>query len=319
MPEERVVITRNIPGLEEALQDLPPEWSVWVNPRDEASEDDLIEEIENCTGLLCVNIPITERTFRAARRLRVVSNYGVGVDHIDLEAAKAHGVAVANLPDEVTYSTAEMAMALMLACVRRIGEADRFMRKTGGFPPPGQEIRGNNLRGKTLGLLGFGRIGQAVGRMAGAFGMKLIYHARRRRTEAEEELDAAYRDLPALLREADVLSIHVPGGEGTRHLVGREELAQMRPSAVLINTARGTVVDEQALVEALRSGKLKAAGLDVYEREPELTPGLTELENVVLAPHIGTSTWETRLEMTKGALRNLAAALQGRQPSSRVV
>ena len=317
---ERVVVTRDVPGLGEALAGLPAEWQVWVNrePRP-LTREELREHLEDATGVLVVGDSIDAELLASARALRVISNYGVGVDNIDLDAAAARGIAVTNLPEEVTYSTAELTMALMLACVRRVCEADRFVRRNNPFSKAFNTFMGTNLQGKTLGLIGFGRIAQRVARLAQAFEMKVIYYSRTRRLAEEQALGVEYRELYNLLREADVVSVHVPATPQTRHLIDRAALAQMKKSAVLINTARGSVVDEKALAEALERGQIRGAGLDVFEEEPKIHETLVRLENVVLTPHIGTTTLEARLAMTRRAVENLRAFLAGEEVEHRVV
>lgn len=317
---ERVVVTKVVPGLDEALAGLPPDWRVEVHrePRP-LTREELARFIEDATGVLVIGDRIDEEVLAPARALRVISNYGVGVDNIDLGAAAARGIAVTNLPEEVTYSTAELTMALMLACVRRVCEADRYVRRNNPFSKAFNTFLGTNLQGKTLGLIGFGRIAQRVARLAQAFEMKVIYFSRTRRIPEEQALGVEYRDFPELLREADVVSVHVPATAQTRHLIDRAALAQMKKSAVLINTARGSVVDEHALAEALERGEIGGAGLDVFEEEPKVHDTLVRLENVVLTPHIGTTAIEARLAMTRRAVENLRAFLSGEDVEHRVV
>ncbi len=250
--------------------------------------------------------------------LRVVANYAVGYDNVDLAACAGRGVAVANTPGVLTEATADMAFALLLAAARRLPEGDALVRG-GGWTgwQPGQ-LLGVPVGGKTLGLVGMGRIGQAVARRARGFGMELLYHQRTRDLEAERDLGARYAALDELLRGSDFVSLHVPLTPQTRHLIGRRELAQLRPTAVLVNTSRGPVVDEAALVAALSGGELFAAGLDVFEREPEVEPGLAALPNVVLAPHLGSATMATRTEMALACARAIVDVLGGRRPPNLV-
>lgn len=319
-PVERIVVTKPVPGLDEALAQLPPEWQIEVNrePRPFTREE-LLHALATATGVVLMGDRLDAEAIAAAPSLRVISNYGVGVDNIDLDAAASRGIAVTNLPDEVTYSTAELTMALMLACVRRVCEADRFVRKHNPYPWRPAFFMGSNLQGKTLGLIGFGRIGQRVARLAQAFEMRVLYYSRTRRMADERALGAEYRDFNALLEEADILSLHVPATEATRRLIDREALARMKKSAFLINTSRGSVVDEAALAEALERGELAGAGLDVFEEEPKIHEALLRLENVVLTPHIGTSALEARLAMTRRAVANLHACLTGGEVEHRVV
>ncbi|MGB3970692.1 MAG: D-glycerate dehydrogenase, partial [Limnochordia bacterium] len=308
----RIVVTRKIPGIEEASQALPPHWKVWVNPSEfELTRTELVEQASDADGMLVCGDRIDDSLMAAMPRMKVLSNYGVGLDNIDLEAAQRRGIIVRNLPDAVTYSTAELAVALMLACTRRITEADRLVRGSNPFARTPTIVIGRNLRGKTLGIVGFGRIGQKVAEMAKAFEMKTIYYSRSRKPEAERHLAAEYRSLEDLLKTADVVSLHVPGGDSTRHLLGPEQLMLMKREAILINVSRGTVVDEAALAEALCSGRVAAAGLDVYEYEPFVNERLAALPNVVLTPHIGCSTWDTRYAMTTKAVENIYEVLAG--------
>ncbi|HXK97652.1 MAG TPA: D-glycerate dehydrogenase [Limnochordia bacterium] len=308
----RIVVTRKIPGIEEASQALPPPWKVWVNPSEfELTRTELVEQASDADGMLVCGDRIDDSLMAAMPRMKVLSNYGVGLDNIDLEAAQRRGIIVRNLPDAVTYSTAELAVALMPACTRRITEADRLVRGSNPFARTPTIVIGRNLRGKTLGIVGFGRIGQKVVEMAKAFEMKIIYYSRSRKPEAERHLAAEYRSLEDLLKTADVVSLHVPGGDSTRHLLGPEQLMLMKREAILINVSRGTVVDEAALAEALCSGRVAAAGLDVYEYEPFVNERLAALPNVVLTPHIGCSTWDTRYAMTTKAVENIYEVLAG--------
>lgn len=253
--------------------------------------------------------------------VKIVANFGAGVDHIDLDAAGRSGLVVTNTPDAVTEPTADLAMMLILMAARRGGEAERLLRSGGwaGWAPT--EMLGRSLGGKTLGLLGFGRIAQAVARRAAGFGMRILYHSRSGAPAELEDGCGASRapTLEALAEASDVLSIHVPGGEGTRHLVDAHLIARMKPTAILVNTARGTVVDEPALAAALRERRIFAAGLDVFEREPQVHPDLLGLENVALIPHLGSATVEARTAMGLQAAANLEAFFDGREPPNRVV
>jgi lactate dehydrogenase-like 2-hydroxyacid dehydrogenase len=252
---------------------------------------------------------------------RVLGNYGVGVNHIDLEACKRLGLVVTNTPDVLTDATAELAILLMLAAARRAGEGERELRagRWAGWRPT--HMMGAQVTGKTLGLVGFGRIGQATASKAHhGLGMRILYHSRRRAgPEVEAETGAQFRDsLDELMAEADFVSLHMPGGAETRHLIDARRLGLMKPSAMLINTARGPVVDEAALAAALAGGRIAGAGLDVYEREPQVGPGLLELDSVVLLPHLGSATLETRTAMGLRVADNLDAFFEGRPPPDRV-
>jgi len=272
--------------------------------------------VADCQGLLCtISDTIDARLMDAAPNLKIIANYGVGYNNVDVAAAAQRGILVTNTPGILTNATADLAMALILAVGRRIVEGDRMVREGKfRFWAPFHFL-GCEISGKTLGIIGLGRIGRAVARRAAGFGMNILYHNRRRLPpEREAALRIEHTDLESLLSESDFVSLHVPLTEETHHLIGTRELSFMQPSAFLINTARGPVVDEVALVDALRRGTIAGAGLDVYENEPELAPGLGELGNVVLLPHVGSATAETRYKMAAMAAENLVAGLAGRIP-----
>lgn len=256
---------------------------------------------------------------QSERRARIVANFGVGVNHIDLEAARAAGVVVTNTPDVLTDDTADLAILLMLAVLRRAGEGERELRSGGwtGWRPT--HLLGTRLSGKTLGIVGLGRIGSAVARRArDGFGMRVLAWTRRAPASARPGVTLA-DSLDALLAESDVVSLHCPATAETRRLIGAPQFARMRRTAVLINTARGDVVDEAALVEALEQRQIAGAGLDVFEREPAVHPGLLGRDDVVLLPHLGSATAETREAMGMRALANLEACFAGAPPPDRVV
>ncbi len=276
----------------------------------------LLQSIADKEGLLCtITDRIDAEVLARAPALKVIANYGVGFDHIEVAAATRRGIVVTNTPGVLTETTADLAFALILAAARRIVEGDRRVRegKFQYFAP--FLFLGQDVNGKTLGIIGCGRIGRAVARRAAGVDLRIIYWSRTRlEPRQEQELRASYTPLDQLLREADFVTLHVPLTPQTRHLIGSRELALMKPSAYLINTSRGPVVDEAALVAALRQGRLRGAGLDVYEQEPELAPGLADLENAVLLPHVGSATIETRTRMALMAADNLLAGLRGEQP-----
>jgi glyoxylate reductase len=255
----------------------------------------------------------------AGPSLKVIANYAVGFDNVDLEECRRRGVRVTNTPDVLTDATADLAWTLMLAAARHVVAGDALVRggKWNGWAP--RQFLGSQLSGATLGILGAGRIGSAVARRSIGFGMKVIYADRSVNADLERELGARRVDFDTLIAEADVLSLHIPMASEHRHLIGAEQLARMKPTAVLVNTARGPIVDEAALVEALRSGQIAAAGLDVYENEPRLAPGLAELANVVLLPHLGSATTATRQKMSQMAAENAIAVLTGREPPNPVI
>jgi glyoxylate reductase len=253
-----------------------------------------------------------------APKLRVVSNVAVGYDNIDVPACTARGVVATNTPDVLTEATADLAWALILAAARRVPEADRFARSGKWKKWDWTMLRGADVHGRTLGILGAGRIGQATGHRAVGFSMQVLYTSRERKLLFEHTTQARRVDFRTLLRESDFLSIHVPLSKETRHLIGAKELAHMKPGAILVNTARGPIVDEAALAKALQAGKLAAAGLDVFEKEPRIHPGLLKLENVALLPHIGSATDSARRKMVETALRNCIAALKGEIPPNAI-
>jgi glyoxylate reductase len=245
----------------------------------------------------------------------MIANFGVGYDNIDLQAVTSRGIPVSNTPGVVTDATADVTLALILSSARRVVEGDRRVR-AGEFRFFAPLIfLGRDVSGKTLGIIGLGEIGKAVARRASGFDMRILYHNRRRIPEDQEkDLNVEYAEMKSLLSQADFISLHVPLTPETRHLIGSAELSCMKPNAFLINASRGPVVDEKALVEALQKQAIAGAGLDVYENEPALTPGLTDLDNVVLLPHVGTSTLETRTRMAHMAGQNLLAGLRGETP-----
>ena len=288
-------------------EDAPPEATVRA----------LLPEV---SGLLPTGPdPVPAAMIEAALRLKVIGNYGVGYNNIDVATATRRRILVTNTPGVLTEATADTTWALIMAVARRTVEADAYVR-AGKFDGWRASLfQGMELAGKTLGIIGLGLIGQAVARRALGFGMRVIYAGRRRAAaEVEAALRARFVPLEDLLREADIVSLHCPLTHETRHLLDARRLALMKPTAYLINTARGPIVEEKALVEALRAGRIAGAGLDVYEEEPRLAAGLADLSNVVLFPHIGSSTLEAREGMARLAAENILAALEGRRPPNLV-
>lgn len=264
-------------------------------------------------------IPLLSRridgpTLERLPRLRIVANCAAGTDNIDLAAARRRGVIVTNTPGVLTEATADLTWALVLAVARRLKEGLELLSRGRweGWHP--MLLLGLELKGATLGIVGAGRIGEAVARRAVGFGMRILYTSRRRKPELEQDLGAAFVPLETLLAESDVVTLHVPATAATRGLIGRRELGTMRPGAILINTARGDVVDEAALLEALASGRLAGAGLDVYAAEPRVHPDLVAHPRVVTLPHVGSATHVTRRAMARLALENVRAVLAGRAP-----
>jgi glyoxylate reductase len=251
--------------------------------------------------------------------LAIVANYAVGFDNIDVDECTRRGVLASNTPDVLTETTADTAWALMMAAARRIAEGDRFLRGRQPWIWEPEMMLGQDVHGKVLGIVGFGRIGQAVARRGSGFGMRVLYSdVVRPPAEVESELRAEHRQLDDLLAEADFVSVHVALTPETRHLFDAGRFRRMKPTAVLVNTSRGPVIDEAALAEALASGELFAAGLDVFEREPEVHPRLLELDNAVVIPHLGSATVETRDAMGFLAVENLVNSLEGRRPPTLV-
>ena len=273
------------------------------------------DALPEAEALVCLlSDPITAEVLDRAPRLRVVANSAVGFNNIDVDACRARGIVVTNTPDVLTEATADLTWALILSAVRRLPQAERSLR-AGEFHGWGMwDYLGGDLQGATLGIFGMGRIGQAVAHRAPAFGMRVQYSSR-------SPVDVPYSRVnwETLLATSDVLSLHAPLTPETRHLLGRDALARMKPGSYLINTARGPLVDEAALVDALRDGPLAGAGLDVYEREPEIHPGLLELPNVILLPHIGSATPATRNAISLLAARNVHAVLSGDAPLTPVL
>lgn len=325
-PRARVVVTRRHTSAVEAA--FAERFDCRFNPDDEPlGGAALARALATADALVpAVGDPLDRAVWHLARdvtggaplRCRVVANVGVGVDHIDLDAARVAGVPVTNTPDVLTEDTADLALALLLMALRRLGGGERLLRagRWRGLAPTFH--LGRSPAGLTLGVVGYGRIGRALARKAHlALGMRILYHTRTPVADPEPWARPA-ASLDALLAESDVVSLHCPLTPETRHLVDARALARMRPGAVLVNTARGPVVDEAALARALREGPLAAAGLDVYEREPAVDPALLALENVVLLPHLGSATVETRTAMGLRALANVEAVLAGRAPPDRV-
>jgi glyoxylate reductase len=266
--------------------------------------------------------PVTKKVMVANPNLRGIANYGVGYDNIEVASATELGIPVTNTPGVLTETTADLAWALLMATARWIPQAHIYTlsgewKAVGGRTFMGLDIGpGGSNRSKVLGIIGFGRIGQAVARRSRGFKMKVVAYDPPVKSLIEKTKGVSYSDLDDLLRESDFVSIHCPLTKETNHLIGKRELDLMKPTAILINTARGPVVDEKALVGALKQKKIAAAGLDVYEKEPKLTPGLTKLENAVLLPHIGSATNDTRGQMAVVAAKNALAMLQGKRPKN---
>ena len=316
---ERIVITRPLPG-EPARRLADAGFAdVWINARDERLDrGELLRLVRGAHAVLVTpaDMQVNAAFFDAAGpQLKVVSAYAVGVDNIDVAEARRRGIIVGHTPNAVTEPTADCAWLLILAAARRAREGLDLARSgtwTGVKP---MDLAGHRLIGSTLLIVGAGRIGHAVARRAVGWNMTILYNARNRHQEFEHEpINARRVELDDGLRTADVVSLHCPLTDQTRHLINAQRLKLMKPTAVLVNTARGPVVDEAALVEALRAGTIFAAGLDVFEREPEIHAGLLELDNAFLLPHWGSATVEDRLWVTQIAVDNIIAVLRGRMP-----
>ena len=311
----RIAVLGRIP--EPGLDVLHQVGEVWSWDRDDHITDAVRDE-----QLAAADAAITLLTNKvdaaflaAAPRLRVVANVAVGYNNIDVAACRDRGVIVTNTPDVLTDATADLAMALILMATRRLGEGERLIRSGAAWQWGMFMMLGAGIQDRQLGIIGMGAIGEALAARAKAFGMRVAYSNRRRvAREIEVRLDAPRLDLDELLATSDVVSINAPYNAETHHLIDAVALAKMRPSAFLVNTARGPIVDEQALVDALRAGTIAGAALDVFEHEPQVNPGLLDLENVVLIPHLGSATQETRAAMATLAASNVAAVLAGRDP-----
>ncbi len=315
----KVFVTRQIPDSGLAML-REKGYEVTVSPHDRVlTKDEIIAELKGGYDVMvCLLTDKVDGEVMDAGlpQMKMIANYAVGFDNIDLKAAAERGITVTNTPGVLTETVAEHAFALLLAIAHRIPESDRFTRAGNyvGWAP--MLLLGTDVAGKTLGIVGLGRIGSRMAHHGGAgFGMRVIYHDRAPNPEFEKAYGAIYREkLEELLAEADFVSIHVPLNDSTRHLINAERLKCMKRTAYLINTSRGPIVDEAALVAALKAGTIKGAALDVYENEPKLAPGLAECENAVLTPHTASATDETRSKMAELAAANLIEFLEGRTP-----
>ncbi len=310
-----VLVTNRL--FEEVLGRLLSKFEADVFQHDEPMPRELFKQkVKDKTGLIAMSVDSVDREiFDIARSLRVVSTVSVGVDHIDIQAATERGIMVTNTPEVLTETTADLAFALMMVAARRIGEAERYVRSGKWKIPVFRRLLGSDVYGKTLGIVGFGRIGKALARRAGGFGMKVVYYDIVKADKALEfDLNVRFMPLDELLSAADFVSLHVPLDESTEKLMDEDRLALMKHNAFLINTARGRVIDEGALIGALQGNKIAGAALDVFEGEPELPRELVEMENVVLTPHIGSASYETRKKMAELAVENCTLALGGERP-----
>ena len=313
-----IYVTRMVP--EANLERLRQLFDVEINDMDRPlTREELLAKVAGRDGIISF---LTDRIDgelldAAGPQLKIVANFAVGFNNLDVEAATRRGIVLTNTPGVLDDATATLTLALLLATARRVVEADRYIRAgrwTSAWSPT--FFVGQDVAGKALGIVGAGRIGRNVARKARAFDMRILYTKRHRDEDFERETGAVFMDKDRLLAEADFVSLHVPLLPETHHYIGARELSTMKPSAILINASRGPVVDEKALVEALRNGTIWGAGLDVFEDEPALAPGLAELENVVIVPHIASATPATRTAMGDAAIDNLVAVLSGEPPPS---
>lgn len=318
MPRSRLYVSRILP--EEVMQAIRQRYALVSEPTEQApSNEERRKGFSEAEAVICTLSDQVDASLLAqATRLKIVANYAVGYNNIDVAAARERGIVVTNTPDVLTDATADLAWALLLAVARRVVEGDRLLRTCSwsGWAPT--QMLSAEVTGKTLGIIGMGRIGQAVARRAAGFHMPVIYAGRRPIPSPPGDASWAPHSHEEVLTQADFLSLHVPLTDSTHHLIGARELALMKPTAFLINTSRGPVVDEAALVQALESGTIAGAGLDVYEREPAIHPGLITLPNVVLLPHLGSATFATRIRMGMICLENIAAVLEGRPAPNQV-
>ncbi|HMM22571.1 MAG TPA: D-glycerate dehydrogenase [Selenomonadales bacterium] len=314
-----VYVARKLP---EPLEEMLREYcEVEINPRDVLEDRKVyLQKIKGKDGLITDSrVAVTEEVYEAAGpQLKIVSNYAVGFNNIDVAGATKRGIVVTNTPGVVNNATADIAWALMFAAARRISEADRLIRtkEPWGWTP--SFLQGRDIVGKTLGIIGAGRIGTTMAKRARGFDMNILYSDRSRNETLEQQMGARQVDVETLLREADYVSLHTPLTAETRHMISAKQFEIMKPTAILINTSRGEIIDEKALVEALRTGQIWGAGLDVFEKEPCVTPELFELDNIVMTPHIGTATIGTRRAMAETASQNVIDIMLGK-PSAKVV
>lgn len=321
-----VYVTRRLPepGLEIVRKNVE---RMDMNPEDRIlTREELLRAVKGRDGILCLlTDKIDAEVYEAAKGAKIFANYAVGFDNVDVKEATKRGLLITNTPGVLTDTTADMAWALMFATARRLVEADAYMRngRYKGWGP--MLLLGGDVYGKTLGLVGVGRIGSAVAKRTTGFAMRVLYTEAEgvRNEEIERAVGAKKVDLPTLLRESDFVSVHTPllkdpPPKGTWHLLSDKEFAQMKPTAYVINTARGPIIDEEALVRALKARKIAGAGLDVYEDEPRMKPGLAGCENAVLIPHTASGSIETRTKMATMAAENLIAGLNGRRPPNLV-
>lgn len=302
----KILVTYDLPR--EPFARLSSDWEFTFPRGEKFTKEELIRILPEYDILLSIfSRPVDKEMIDAGKKLKLISNFGVGYNNIDIRYAREKGITVCNTPQSVCTPTAELCLALMLGAARRIAELDRRIRREKEALWGVMKNLGTGLEGKTLGIIGMGRIGQNVARKAAAFGMKILYYNRRTEVPGYERTD-----LHTLLKESDFISLHTPLNEDSNHLIGAKELALLKPSAFLINTARGAVIDENALAECLENKSIRGAALDVFEQEPRVTEKLYHLDNVILLPHVGTATIDGRIAMAEEALQNIRNFLEGR-------
>ncbi|WP_372751253.1 NAD(P)-dependent oxidoreductase [Labilibaculum sp.] len=306
--KNKILISYSIP--KEGLTELEKEFNIIYPEKEVFTDDELIALIPDCIGLLSIfNREVSEELIKAGKNLKIISNYGVGFNNIDLKAATKQGIIVCNTPESVCEPTAELCLALLLSLSRQICTCNTGLKTDPNFEWGVMKNLGNSLRGKTLGIIGMGKIGKSVAEKAMVFGMKIAYHNRKAIIEAKWE-NAIFMDIESLLKQADVISLHCPLTSETHHLLAEKEFVKMKKTAFLINTSRGAVVHEEDLALALEKGEIAGAALDVFENEPHIHPKLLKQEKALVVPHIGTASVESRIEMGLEASANIIQYLK---------
>lgn len=309
---KKILVTHQLPA--EAFKDINNIYQIVMPENGHIKKDILTRELSSCNAILpTYAFKVTKEIIDAASNLEIIANFGAGYDNIDVKYAKTKNILVTNSPEPVIEPTAELACSLMMAVARKICECDRKLRTLNSMQIDVMNNLGISLYGKTLGIIGMGAIGQAVARRAYALGMRIVYYNRHQLPkEIELKYKANRRDLYTLLEISDVISLHVPATTETYHMINKSNIKRMKRTAILINTARGNIINENDLIEALENNSILGAGLDVYEHEPQIPTKLLELENVVLSPHNGTGTWDARIASTRYALQNIINFFEGR-------
>lgn len=311
----KVVITDSIPNIAQKLL-REAGFKIKVLKRDKFfSKDDFIKSLSDADGIISLlSDRIDKEIINSLQNCKIIANYAVGFNNIDIDAAKSKNIIVTNTPDVLTDATADLSMALILACARRFYEGENLVRQKmfKGWAP--NLLLGLDLKGKILGIVGAGRIGQATANRAQCFGMKIFYYNRTKKVEFERKTKAKKTSLNLLLKKSDVISIHLPLNAETKLLLSEEKLNLLKPTAILVNTSRGEIINEKYLITLLKKKKIFAAGFDVYQNEPNINPDLLELENVILLPHLGSATIETRNSMAELAAKNIIRVLQNKKP-----